>query len=125
MPTLAANVLPIFGTNCAISLACHQMGSTHPPNLGGMGVAAATVAAGIVGVNTTEVATMKYVVAGQPQNSYLMHKVEVPNPGCGLACKPPADMAAGCSTRMPSGTDVPLSDADIGTIRDWIKAGAN
>lgn len=126
-PTLDANVMPIFVT-CAVAVSCHG-GGAHPPNLGGMQngapVSSATVKTGLLNVDSTEVPLMKYVVPGKPKDSYLMRKVESPNPGCGLMCTPPVGVANGCSTRMPSGVDEPLPAAQVTTIRDWIKSGAN
>ena len=124
--TLDADVFPILSntTSCATVLSCHG-GTAHPPSLGGAGVTAATVRAGIVGVNSTEVPTMKYVVPGAPQESYLMRKLESTNPGCGLMCTPPVGVPDGCSTRMPSGMANGLPADQIAIIRDWIKQGAN
>jgi hypothetical protein len=84
-----------------------------------------TIAAGIVDVPSTEVPTLKYVAKGDPANSWLMHKIEDDNPGCGLACTPPADTPTGCKNRMPSGGPPWLSTGDQAIIRDWIKQGAN
>jgi hypothetical protein len=124
--TLANDIMPIFAANCALATACHSKGTAMPPVLGDvpgmMTTTAADVSAAIVGVKSVEVPALNFVTAGDPQNSYLMRKVESDNPGCGLACTstPPA----GCMTRMPNGA-TPLSAADQGKIRDWIKAGAH
>jgi hypothetical protein len=116
--------MPIFSASCAIGVPCHGNGS-HPPNLGGMGVTAADIYAAIVDVNSTEVATMKYVAKSDPQNSYLMRKVEQSDPSCDLMCvTPPGQLATSCKTQMPNG-GVPLSDSDQNTIRSWIRQGAN
>jgi hypothetical protein len=123
MRTLATDVMPIFQTNCAISTACHSKGSVNPPILGDVAgsVTAADVSAAIVNVNSVEVPMLKFVAAGDPQNSYLMRKVEDMNPGCGLTCT--STPATGCMTQMPSGSP-PLSAGDQSIIRDWIKQGA-
>ena len=121
--TLTTNVMPIFSASCALGVPCHGNGS-HAPNLGGMGVAAADIYAAIVDVNSTEVTTMKYVAKSDPQNSYLMRKVEQGDPGCDLACMNPAGTPSACKTQMPNG-GVPLPPADQETIRSWIKQGAN
>jgi hypothetical protein len=125
--TLATDVMPIFMANCAISVACHQMqasGAGQAPPLGGAANAAAVMAA-LVGKPAAEVPTLNYVTAGSPETSYLMKKLESANPGCGLACTPPAGSPDGCKTRMPSGTDTPLAAGDQAIIRDWIKQGAH
>jgi hypothetical protein len=116
-------VVPLMNLTCALGVACHSMGSSHPPALGGTGSTPASIKAAIVGINSTEVASMKYVVAGDPQNSYLMRKIEEENPGCGLMCTPPAASPMGCSTRMPSLAPA-LTAAEQTTFRDWIKQGA-
>src|SRR5262245_52825940 len=70
--TLAGDVMPmIFAPTCAVA-SCHAKGTANPPTLGdlapGMTVTADMVKANIVGVTSTEVTSMKYVVAGDPQN---------------------------------------------------------
>jgi hypothetical protein len=119
--TFMGDIAPLFGLACAASPACHMNGA-HPPDLGTM-ADAATIRANIVGMNATEVPSMKYVVAGDPQNSWLMRKVEDANPGCGLMCTPEANFPASCSTQMPQIPPL-LTASDQGKIRDWIKAGA-
>jgi hypothetical protein len=120
-PTFARDIMPLFALTCAASPACH-LDSAHPPNLGGM-ADAATILAGIVGVTSTEVPSMKYVVRLDPQNSWLMRKVEDANPGCGLTCMPEMGWPDSCKTQMPQLPPL-LMASEQAKIRDWIKAGA-
>jgi hypothetical protein len=120
------SVMPIFTAQCSLATACHGKGGVNPPILGDamgmpMTLTAADIKANIVGKNSAEVPTMQYVNATNPQQSYLMRKVEDKNPGCGLACTstPPA----GCATQMPNGANA-LSPTDQDLIRNWIKQGA-
>jgi len=123
--TLQANVMPIFTAQCSLATACHGKGATNEPILGDLPMmntlTAADIKANIVGKASKEVPTWQYVNAGNPQQSYLMHKVENANPGCGLACT--SSTPGGCSTQMPSSAP-PLSASDQDIIRNWIKQGA-
>jgi hypothetical protein len=123
--TLTADIMPIFTASCALGIPCHGVGSGKPPTLGGTGVMPADVYMAIVDVNSTEVATMKYVAKSDPANSYMMRKLEQDNPGCELACVNPAIAPMGCQSRMPSGGPPWLDDPSIDKIRSWIKQGAN
>ena len=124
--TLATDIMPVFAGNCAIGTPCHSKGSVNPPMLGdipGMTtVTAADIRAAVVGVGSKEVTSLQYVVAGAPESSYLMRKVEETNPGCGLMCM--STPATGCATQMPNG-GIPLTADTQTMIRDWIKQGAN
>jgi hypothetical protein len=51
-----------------------------------------------------------YVLVGQPDQSYLVEKLEAMRPACG--------------TRMPRGGSA-LSAASLQLVRDWILGGAN
>jgi hypothetical protein len=123
--TLATDIMPIFTANCSLATACHSKGTATPPVLGdvpGMNtVTADQVKAAIVDVTSGEVPSMKFVDPTNPQNSYLMRKVENTNPGCGLMCT--STPASGCATQMPNG-GTPLATADQDKIRSWIKQGA-
>jgi hypothetical protein len=124
--TFDTAVMPLLQANCAQANTCHTKGSPFPPSLGFLGantITAMEIKAGIVGQKSTEVPSMNYVTAGDPQNSYLMRKVEEANPGCGLTCMSIASMPMGCSTQMPNG-GMPLSATDQNAIRAWIKQGA-
>ena len=59
-------------------------------------------------------ASMKRVTPNQPDNSYLVHKVQGTHLDVGVG---------GSGSRMPLNRS-PLSQSDIDLIRDWIQAGA-
>jgi hypothetical protein len=119
-------VAPIFQMNCAQAATCHTKGSAFPPSLGSLGanvITPADIKAGIVGMKSTEVTSMNYVTAGDPQQSYLMRKIEQTDPGCELMCMSPTADPMACSRQMPNG-GMALSPTDQDTIRTWIKLGA-
>ena len=105
-PTLEADVMPIFTPTCAVAIACHG-GGAHPPNLGGMQngmpVSSATVKAGLLNITSTEVLSMKYVVPGAPEDSYLMRKSRARILAAGsTACRPEPLAAARPACRRQS-----------------------
>ena len=66
----------------------------------------------VVNVAARQLTSMNRVTPNQPDNSYLVHKVQ----GTHLA-------AGGSGSRMPLNRS-PLSQSDIDLIRAWIQAGA-
>jgi hypothetical protein len=65
--------------------------------------------ANLVGISSIQQPTLSRVAAADPDNSYLVQKIEGTAPN---------------STRMPLGGGV-LDQALIDDIRDWIASGAN
>jgi|SRR5688572_3553336 len=65
----------------------------------------------LVGVASVERPSLQRVTAGDPENSYLIHKLEG-RPGI-------------IGTRMPRGTGPFLTDGQMRIIRRWIELGAN
>ena len=105
--TLSGDVQPIFTGNCALP-GCH-VGSSPAQ---GMSLGAGQTFSNVVNVQAIQLSTMNRVTPNQPDNSYLVHKVQ------------DTHMAAGGSgNRMPEGQP-PLSQSDIDLIRAWIQAGA-
>jgi mono/diheme cytochrome c family protein len=101
-PTYAADIQPIFDTSC---VSCHTTGAASA----GLDL---TASANIVGVVSTQAAPMNLVEAGDPDNSYLWHKVNGTHGGAG-----------GSGEQMPQGSE--LAAADLATIEAWITGGAN
>lgn len=114
--SFSKDVLPIFGSTCALP-SCH--GSTGAANgvyLGGSDPA--KVYQALVDVPAGELAATKFVVPGDPHKSFLMHKLD------GDQCLYDAQcINASCGATMPKG-DPPLPVATRDTIRRWIAQGA-
>jgi hypothetical protein len=130
-PTAAhfgADVLPIFQRSCGISTSCHQTQNNTNKNQPYLGPAKDNVAtaaekkaiiAGIVGVKSVGEPEMNNVTAGDPDASFLMHKLD------GVECTKLACAAKKtCGTLMPQGSSTPMDAAERDTIRSWIKNGA-
>jgi len=105
--TFAADVQPIFTNNCALS-GCHA--GTSPQQ--GMNLAAGQAYQNIVSVQSMEVPSLFRVAPGQPDSSYLVHKIQGTQVSVG-----------GGGLRMPANGAF-LSQAQIDTIRAWISDGA-
>ncbi|MBK6673101.1 MAG: TIGR03118 family protein [Proteobacteria bacterium] len=103
-PSLATLQANIFGPVCSV---CHNGAGAALPGVMNMSSSASTHAA-LVGVTSLEVPALKRVTAGDPNNSYVIHKVE-------------GTQTVG--SRMPVGGPF-LSQTDINQIRAWIQAGA-
>jgi hypothetical protein len=105
--TLSGEVQPIFSNNCAFS-GCH--GGTSPQL--GQNLSEGQAFASIVGVPSVQVPSMNRVTAGDPDMSYLVHKIQGTQASVG-----------GSGERMPLGFGaLPQSEIDI--IRTWITEGA-
>ncbi len=107
-PTLSADVQPILSANCTSS-GCH--GGTSPAQGMNLGSAAQTFS-NTVNVPSNEAPNLDRVEPGQPDQSYLVHKIQGTQASVG-----------GSGQRMPLG-GAALSQADIDKIRAWITAGA-
>ena len=134
--SFAKDVQPVFNQSCAISgSTCHgdqslqkNEGSTGQVWLG-LPVDAgapdsAQVLMGIVGVKSPENPKMDIVAAGDPANSYMMHKLDYDECLYAATCNATRNqLFVNCGLGMPysSGT----LDADTrDTIRRWIAQGA-
>lgn len=94
----------IFNTNCAVS-GCHAGSSPAQ----GMNLSAGAAYDAIVGVPSNERPELLRVDPGNPDESYLLLKIE-------------GDPSI-VGSRMPLGR-TPLSDEQIQLVRDWIEDGA-
>jgi mono/diheme cytochrome c family protein len=103
--TLAQLQQSIFTPTCS---GCHTGGGSSLPGSMNLSNAAATYAA-LVGVASTEIPSILRVTAGDPDNSYLVDKIEG-SPGI-------------VGSRMPQG-GAPLSATLIANVRTWIAEGA-
>jgi Bacterial Ig-like domain len=106
-PTLDELQASVFTPTCATS-GCHS-GPSGGPLPTGMDLTSADASfANLVGVASTQSPGLSRVAAGDPDNSYLVHKIEG---------------TASSGARMPFGGP-PLSQALIDDIRQWIADGA-
>lgn len=105
--SFAADVQPIFTNSCALS-GCHAGGSPAR----GLNLTEGQAYANIVGVSSVELASMNRIEPGEPDSSYLVHKIQGTQASVG-----------GIGDRMPL-IGCCLSQAEIDVIRDWVAAGA-
>lgn len=104
--SFATDVQPVFSSNCAFS-GCHAGASPKA----GLNLSAGQAYANIVGVAATELSSMNRITAGDPANSYLIHKLNNTQGTVG-----------GSGARMPLGGA--LSATEIQTITKWVQDGA-
>jgi hypothetical protein len=118
-----SDLMKVFNASCGAS-SCH--GQTGAP-AGGLflglesarGGDAAMVRAGLVGHAAAELPSMPLVTAGDPEHSYLMHKLD------GDQCAFAAQCSGGdCMTFMPQGAQQPLPVETRDQVRRWIASGA-
>lgn len=122
------DVAPIFQNNCTSGgFNCHGT-SQNLPYLGSAdgGADPANMLVSIVDVPSPEDPAMKLVAPGDPQHSYLMHKLDWDQ--CTLLADCTTNNFAylnpRCGNDMPNGAAMlPLALRD--TIRAWIRQGAN
>lgn len=107
-PTLSADVQPILTTNCALS-GCHA--GAQPAQ--GMNLSDGQTFSNTVNVASNQLPSMDRIEPGEPNQSYLVHKIQGTQAGVG-----------GSGNRMPLGGQA-LSQSQIDLIRAWITAGAN
>jgi CHRD domain len=102
--SFAREIQPIFTANCS----CHSGRFASA----GMNLAAGQAIANIVNVPSGEARGVDRIEPGDPQKSYLLHKLLGTQRTVG-----------GSGSRMPLGGK-PLSDDQINKIRQWITQGA-
>jgi hypothetical protein len=136
------DVVPIFEASCATSTLCHQGigGSNLPsmsllflgngPDAGGggnddAGLSPDTIIYVALASYSVELPGMPYVTAGDPENSYLMHKMDgdqcqfvEEDAGCQVMPASPTP----CGAVMPIPCALPAAQRD--TVRRWIAQGA-
>ena len=106
--TLDALQASVFTPSCAVS-GCHT-GPASASLPAGMDLSTADASfANLVGISSIQQPTLSRVAAADPDNSYLLQKIEGTAPN---------------SSRMPLGGGA-LDQALIDDIRDWIANGAN
>jgi hypothetical protein len=116
--SFATDVMPILHTYCT-SAACH--GASSNPS-GGLYLASAADSSytHLVGVASVLLPAMKLVAPGDPENSFLMHKLDADQ------CAYDHDCTGGsCGTLMPRGNPSAMPVGNRDTIRRWIAQGAH
>ncbi len=103
--TLTSIQANVFDLNCAVS-GCH-LGSSAPL---GLDLSEGNAFGSLVNVPSGEVPALMRVLPGDPENSYLVHKIE--------------GRPTIIGDRMPRGRPDPLTSEEIQAVRDWIAAGA-
>jgi hypothetical protein len=117
------DVMKLFNDSCGAS-SCHGTASAPAGGLflgleSARGGDAATVHAGLVGHAAAELPAMMLVTAGDPEHSYLMHKLD------GDQCMFTAQCSGGdCMSFMPQGSPQPLAPETRDVVRRWIATGA-
>lgn len=107
-PSLGRDLQPLFDTYC---VSCHMLESAQ----GDLILESGEAHLALVGTPSTQ-ALMARVAPGDPDHSYLLHKLRGTHAAVG-----------GTGARMPFATEGPgaqLAPAQIETIEAWVRAGA-
>jgi hypothetical protein len=119
-PTVAfaRDVVPIFNRSCAFS-DCHNALSRNGLALGDQNRIDPRTAHGkLVGQPSRTLPAMPYVTAGNPRESFLMHKMD------GSHCTLDARCDKGtCGQAMPRSSEL-LEESERDVVRRWIAQGA-
>ncbi len=99
-PTLENVQETVFNTSCAVS-GCHAGASPQQ----GLDLSPGVAGANLIGVDSRELPSFKRVDPGNPDDSYLVMKIEGDSRIVGQ--------------RMPIGRP-PLSSAEITLVREWV-----
>jgi hypothetical protein len=126
--SFAGEILPVFQQSCGIAgSTCHGSPTVvgrpfldYPDG----GADAAAVLSGIVGQPSTENPQMDNVKAGDPANSFLMHKLDGDQCTLASACAKGNSPYPDCGQSMPFSSPL-LDPSQRDTIRRWIAQGAN
>ena len=106
--SFAQDVQPIFTGSCALG-GCHS--NPANPSEKPMRLTQAEAYDAIVNVSAAELPSMDRIEPGNPDRSYLVHKIQGTH-----------QQQGGSGDRMPIGGA--LSQAQIATIRRWVTEGA-
>jgi hypothetical protein len=133
-PTIsfATDIQPIWNASCAISGAtCHGSPVTDPKTTGQIylgspdgGVAASDILPKVVGQPSPENGAMDIIKAGDPVNSYMMHKIDGDECLYAKTCNATQNaIFTNCGIQMPYNSGV-LDQGSRDKIRRWIAQGA-
>jgi hypothetical protein len=131
------DVVPILQASCSTGgTLCHgdpsvvTMGTVSGgnrdylgPSSGAFTPATTTMVLGaMVGKPSLEDPSMNVVTVGDPTKSYLIYKIDGTQGTLSAQCM--TGELAGCGLLMPYGTTVPLPQATLDTIKNWVTQGA-
>ncbi|GBD32112.1 MAG: hypothetical protein KatS3mg081_2171 [Gemmatimonadales bacterium] len=108
--SFSQQIQPIFTASCALG-GCHGSGNLQPPEKP-MNLSAGQAYSNTVNVSSAQLGSMDRIEPGQPDQSYLVHKIQ----GTHL-------QVGGSGVRMPA-TGNFLSQSQIDLIRTWVAQGA-
>ena len=110
-PGTLSDVQAIFDDRCVL---CHDATKVGLPSYPQLSLTAGNARASLVNKQGLEVCGGTLVVPGNPDQSYLVHKLSDATPCEGSRMPRPYEI----------GTVPPLTEAQMTTIRSWISAGA-
>jgi hypothetical protein len=126
-------LMPIFEATCSAGgSSCHgdpTVVSSGRPFLGYFdrradAGAVASVLGGIVGVKSSEDPSMNLVTPGDPEQSFLMHKMDGDQCTLVAECMVPGSYRPNCGVFMPYQAPSVLDVSVRDVVRRWIKQGA-
>jgi hypothetical protein len=109
--TRLGDVQPIFDAHC---VNCHDKAKTGLPTFGKLSLLAGDARGALVGEPASEVCGGTLVAPGEPDRSYLWHKLTDTKPCEGQPMPRPFEIVR----------PAPLSADELATLRAWIAAGA-
>lgn len=122
-------VLPILQRSCGVSSSCHGDSTAPNENRPYLGPNKSTMATdqditiilgGLVDVGSFYETSMSLVKPNDPENSFLMHKLDDTLSCDKLECAANKD----CGGIMPQGAEEPLAITERDLVRRWIAQGA-
>ena len=132
--SFSRDVMPIFTANCAVGGAsCHgdpSVVAQERPLLGVEGSdasvpdAAAAIVAGLVGVKSKEDLSMDLVAPGDPEQSFLMHKMDGDQCRFIAQCMVAGSFRPNCGVFMPYQAPSVIGASERDVVRRWITQGA-
>jgi hypothetical protein len=129
--SFATDVQPIFNGCGTAGATCHGAPNNNPEMTGLIflgepdgGAPASVILPGIVGNKSPENPAMNIITAGDPENSYLMHKLDGDQCQFSANCDGTKNATfANCGVQMPFNGPY-LSQDQRDTVRRWIAQGA-
>ena len=131
--SFSTDVAPILHRSCSVGGAsCHgdpsSVAELRPflgyPDLDAGTTSTAQVLAGIVGAKSREDLAMNLVTAGDPAQSFLMHKLDDDQCTLIAQCNAAGSLRPNCGVFMPYQFPDILDVATRDTVRRWIAQGA-